>query len=333
MADAATQGHGIERPDPAELDPAKAVVIPTETGGAIVDFNGPQPDAGVDPTQLPFDADLSVLLSPQELGRTGTDSCALTEQDERSREEWRESYARRLKLMGLNYEERTDPWEAACGAFHPMLLESVIRFNAQAMGDLFPGAGPIKTEIIGKITDDKERQAKRIQTDMNWMASEKIIGYRSETDMMLFNLPLAGTTFRKLYFDPIRKYPAIEYVLPEHVVMPYTAAALDSTPRFAIILPKTRNWIETKQAQGFYRADVDIGEGTNISTPIVEAKDKIEGKGKEAMGSARESVGHATGNREMESKGTSQKTEGKVQNMGGKVKDKAHDLKDKVTGH
>ena len=278
MADAATQGHGIERPDPAELDPAKAVVIPTETGGAIVDFNGPQPDAGVDPMQLPFDADLSVLLSTQELGRTGTDICALTEQDERSREEWRESYARGLKLMGLNYEERTDPWEGACGAFHPMLLESVIRFNAQAMGDLFPGAGPIKTEIIGKITDDKERQAKRIQTDMNWMASEKITGYRSETDMMLFNLPLAGTTFRKLYFDPVRKYPAAEYVLPEHVVMPYTAAALDSTPRFAIILPKTRNWIEAKQAQGFYRADVDIGEGTNISTPIVEAKDKIEGK-------------------------------------------------------
>jgi len=277
MADAATQGHGIERPDTDTLDPAKAVVVPKEDGGVIVDFNGAQPDPGPDPTQMAFDADLSVLLTEQELGRTGTDICALTEEDERSRAEWRESYARGLKLMGLNYEERTDPWEGACGAFHPMLLESVIRFNAQAMGDLFPGAGPIKTEIIGKITDDKERQAKRIQTDMNWMASEKITGYRSETDMMLFNLPLAGTTFRKLYFDPVRGYPAAEYVLPEHVVMPYTAAALDSTPRFAIILLKTRNWIEAKQAQGFYR-DVQVGDGVNVTTTISEAKDKIEGK-------------------------------------------------------
>lgn len=278
MADAATKGQGSERPDIDFLDPAVAVVIPNEDGGAIVDFNGPQPEQGIDASTLPFDADLSVLLTKQARGRLGTEVCELTEQDERSRQEWRESYARGLALMGLNYEQRTDPWEGACGAFHPMLLESVIRFNAQAMTDLFPGAGPVKTEIVGRITDEKERQAKRIQTDMNWQASEKITGYRSETDMMLFNLPLAGTTFRKLYFDPLRKFPAAEYVLPEHVVMPYTAAGLDSTPRFAIILPKTTNWIEAKQAQGFYRDDVKVGEGVTVTTPIKEAKDKIEGR-------------------------------------------------------
>lgn len=278
MADAATKGQGSERPDPDYFDPALAAFVPTEDGGGEVYLDGLPPAPGIDAAAMPFTADLSDLLTQQERGKLGTQICELTEQDERSRQEWRESYARGLALMGLNYEQRTDPWEGACGAFHPMLLESVIRFNAQAMTDLFPGAGPVKTEIVGRITDEKERQAKRIQTDMNWQASEKITGYRSETDMMLFNLPLAGTTFRKLYFDPLRKFPAAEYVLPEHVVMPYTAAGLDSTPRFAIILPKTTNWIEAKQAQGFYRADVKVGEGVTISTPIKEAKDKIEGK-------------------------------------------------------
>jgi len=278
MADAATKGQGSERPDPDYFDPALAAFVPTEDGGGEVYLDGLPEAAGIDATAMEFTADLSPLLSTQALGKVGTEVCELTEQDERSRQEWRESYARGLALMGLNYEQRTDPWEGACGAFHPMLLESVIRFNAQAMTDLFPGAGPVKTEIVGRITDEKERQAKRIQTDMNWQASEKITGYRSETDMMLFNLPLAGTTFRKLYFDPLRKFPAAEYVLPEHVVMPYTAAGLDSTPRFAVILPKTKNWIEAKQAQGFYRADVEVGEGVTVTTPIKEAKDKIEGK-------------------------------------------------------
>ena len=278
MADAATKGQGSERPDPDYFDPALAAFVPTEDGGGEVYLDGLPEAAGIDATAMEFTADLSPLLSTQALGKVGTEVCELTEQDERSRQEWRESYARGLALMGLNYEQSTDPWEGACGAFHPMLLESVIRFNAQAMTDLFPGAGPVKTEIVGRITDEKERQAKRIQTDMNWQASEKITGYRSETDMMLFNLPLAGTTFRKLYFDPLRKFPAAEYVLPEHVVMPYTAAGLDSTPRFAVILPKTKNWIEAKQAQGFYRADVEVGEGVTVTTPIKEAKDKIEGK-------------------------------------------------------
>lgn len=278
MADAATKGQGSERPDPDYFDPALAAFVPLEDGGGEVYLDGLPEAAGINTAEMAFTADLSPLLSTQALGKTGTQVCELTEQDERSRQEWRESYARGLALMGLNYEQRTDPWEGACGAFHPMLLESVIRFNAQAMTDLFPGAGPVKTEIVGRITDEKERQAKRIQTDMNWQASEKITGYRSETDMMLFNLPLAGTTFRKLYFDPLRKFPAAEYVLPEHVVMPYTAAGLDSTPRFAIILPKTTNWIEAKQAQGFYRADVKVGEGVTVTTPIKEAKDKIEGK-------------------------------------------------------
>lgn len=273
MVDSATAGQGIERPDPDLLDPSKAVVEETADGGAIVDFDPEQPA----PAALAFDDDLTPLFTDQELGRLGTELCGLVEEDERSRSEWRKTYANGLNLLGLKYEQRTDPWEGACGAFHPMLLESVIRFNAQAMMDIFPGSGPVKTQIIGRITDEKERQANRVRTDLNWLACEKIKGYRSETDMMLFNLPLAGTTFRKFGYSGRRRLPWAEYVLPEHVVMPYAAASLESTDRFTVILPKTRNWIEARMAEGFYRK-VEIGAAPIRTSDIEEEKDRIDGR-------------------------------------------------------
>ena len=274
MADAATAGQGIERADPDFFDPALAAMTPTEDGGAIIHLDGlPQPVA----PELGFEANLADLLTEQELGRLGTQIRQLVDEDERSRQEWRETYAKGLKLLGLKYENRTEPWEGACGAFHPMLLESVIRFNAQAMMDVFPGAGPVKTQVVGKITDAKERQSTRVRTDMNWMLAEKVKGYRSESDMMLFNLPMAGTTFRKFGFDKRRGFPWAEYVLPEHLVMPYSAAGLDTTPRYTVILPKTTNWVKAKMAEGFYR-DVEIGRGIVKTTEITEEKDRIEGK-------------------------------------------------------
>lgn len=274
MADAATAGLGIERPDPDVLDPDIAVVTPTETGGAVVDFNGPQRAA---PAELAFDADLTPLFDDQQLGSLGGEIIQLVDQDERSRSDWRQTYARGLKLLGLNYEDRTEPWEGACGAFHPMLLESVIRFNAQAMMDLFPGAGPVKTQIVGRITDDKERQAQRVRQDLNYQCTERIKGYRSETDMMLFNLPMAGTVFRKFRYDSRRRAPAAEYVLPEHLVMPYSASSLDSADRYTVILPKTTNSIKALMAEGFYR-EVEIGRGINTVSDITQEKDRIEGK-------------------------------------------------------
>lgn len=270
----APQGLDVALPPDNTLDPSVAVVEPTPDGGAVVDFNGTKPEQ---PAKLDFDADLTVLYTDAELGRIGTEIIALVEEDERNRSEWRKTYANGLKLLGLKYEERTDPWEGACGAFHPMLLESVIRFNAQAMMDIFPGSGPVKTQIVGRITDEKERQAKRVQTDMNWLAAEKIKGYRSETDMMLFNLPLSGTTFRKFGFSKRTKLPWGEYVLPEHVVMPYSASSLESADRYTVILPKTTNWIKAKQAEGVYR-DVEIGDGSITSGGEIEQqKNKIDG--------------------------------------------------------
>lgn len=275
MADAAVKGQGAERADPPNPTPA---IIPQDDGGTIVDFNGPAPEAA---PEMTFGANLALpefgLFSEQELQQLGHEVVQTVEEDDRSRDDWKKAYARGLTLMGLNYEERTDPWEGACGAFHPLLAESVIRFNAQAMMDIFPGSGPVKTQIIGDTDDLVEQQALRVQRDLNYMTTRKIKGYRLETDMMLFNLPLAGSTFRKFGFDERRKVPWAEYVLTEHVVMPYSAASLDTTPRFAVILPKTRNWVESRMASGKFRT-VKLTEQPTKQTQITDAKDKIEGK-------------------------------------------------------
>lgn len=276
MADAATAGQGAERPDSNGFDLSKAAFVPNEQGGGTVHLDGLQPQAQ-QPDALAFDADLTPLFTDQQLSKLGGEIVQLVFEDEQSRKDWRDSYARGLKLLGLNYEQRTEPWENACGAFHPMLLESVIRFNAQAITDIFPAGGAVKTDIVGRVTDDKERQAKRVATDMNYLLSEQVSGYRDESDMMLFNLPMAGTTFRKFRFDRLRKVPAAEYVLPEHVVIPYSAASLETADRYTVILPKTNNAIESLMAEGFYRT-IKIGRGQNVQTTITQQKDKIEGK-------------------------------------------------------
>jgi hypothetical protein len=275
MADAATQGQGLERPDENTFDPAKAVAIPRDDGGMTIHMDGMPKTLNDAP--LTFDADLTPLFTDQQLQRLGGEIVQYVGEDERSRADWRKAYSRGLKLMGLNYEERTEPWEGACGAYHPMLLESVIRFNAQAITDIFPAGGPVKTDIIGRITDEKERQAKRVQTDMNWLLTEKMSGYRDESDMMLFNLAMAGTTFRKFRFDKLRKVPAAEYVLPEHLVMPYSAASLKTADRYTVILPLTNNRIDSLMAEGFYRK-IEIGKGIVVQTEITQQKDKIDGR-------------------------------------------------------
>lgn len=277
MVDSAVKGRGMERGDPAGLDGINGVepaIINNEDGSVVVDFDGAKPDT---PAPIAFGDNLTPLFTDQALQALGHEIVQLADEDDRSRDEWKKTYARGLSLLGLKYEERTDPWEGACGAFHPMLLESVIRFNAQAMMDIFPGSGPVKTQIIGDITDEVEQQALRVSRDLNWLATRKIKGYRTETDMMLFNLPLAGTTFRKFGFDEKRKVPWAEYVLPEHVVMPYSAASLDTTPRYTIILNKTTNWIEAKMAAGSFRT-VTVAPAVVLQNEITQQKDRIEGK-------------------------------------------------------
>lgn len=263
-------------PDGIEValdDDEKAATQLNPDGSMTIDFN-PEPVATEPPA---FDGDLTALCTSQELGRLGPEIVQIVEDDDRGRDEWKKTYAKGLRLMGLNYEERTDPWEGACGAFHPLLLESIIRFNAQSMSDLFPGAGPVKTKIIGRVDEQTERKSKRVRRDLNYIATDVIPGFRDETDMMMMNLPLAGTTFRTWAFDKIHRRPSASYLLPEDVIIPYAAAALHSAERYTVVLHKTKNWIEAKQKQGFYR-NVPVGAGTPTRTTLTEVKDKIRGQ-------------------------------------------------------
>ena len=261
--------------DLMEIEVEDATTEETEDGGMVVDFGPPLP-VSADP--MDFTGNLADVLDESRLTSIGHEIIRLADDDDRSREEWRKTYSNGLKLLGLKYESRTEPWENACGAFHPVLLESVIRFNAEAMSSVFPGGGPVKTEIIGAVSEKRTKTAKRIQRDLNNMCRRIIKGFRDETDMMLFNLPLAGTTFRSWRFDEVHKRPAAHYVLPEHMLIPYSAASLDSADRFTIIHYKTSNWVKAKQASGFYR-DVDVGPGSaTYNDPITQEKDRIEGK-------------------------------------------------------
>ena len=261
--------------DLMEIEVEDATTEETEDGGMVVDFGPPLP-VSTDP--MDFTGNLADVLDESRLTSIGHEIIRLADDDDRSREEWRKTYSNGLKLLGLKYESRTEPWENACGAFHPVLLESVIRFNAEAMSSVFPGGGPVKTEIIGAVSEKRTKTAKRIQRDLNNMCRRVIKGFRDETDMMLFNLPLAGTTFRSWRFDEVHKRPAAHYVLPEHMLIPYSAASLDSADRFTIIHYKTSNWVKAKQASGFYR-DVDVGPGSaTYNDPITQEKDRIEGK-------------------------------------------------------
>lgn len=268
-------GDTPEMEDTLDVEVETADVQETDDGGVIVNFSGATKVVEQD---LAFEDNLTDLFEEGALQSLGYEITTKVENDDDSRGEWRKTYAAGLKLLGLKYEQRTEPWENACGAFHPMLLESVIRFNAEAMSDMFPGAGPVKTQIIGSFTKKREKAAKRIQTDLNNMCLRQIRGFRDETDMMLFNLPLAGTTFRSWRYDELHRRPAAHYILPEHLVMPYSAASLDSADRFAVIMYKTKNWLDAKMSSGFYR-EADLGlPGQVYNDPITEEKDRIEGK-------------------------------------------------------
>ena len=261
--------------DTMDITVEDATTTETPDGGMVIDFGNKLP-VNAEPGE--FTENLADLIDEGVLQSLGHEIIGLADDDEDTRGEWRKTYSNGLKLLGLKYESRTEPWENACGAFHPMLLESVIRFNAEAMSDLFPGAGPVKTKIVGNVNEKNERVAKRVQRDLNNLCTRVIKGFRDETDLMLFNLPLAGTTFRSWRYDEVHKRPAAHYILPEHLLMPYAAASLESAERFTIILYKTSNWIKSKQATGFYR-DVDLGNAAQVyNDPITEEKDRIEGR-------------------------------------------------------
>jgi len=196
--------------------------------------------------------------------------------DVSSRKDWIQTYVDGLELLGLKIEERMEPWPGACGVYHPLLAEAVVKFQAETMMETFPAAGPVKTQIIGKETPEKKKAAERVRDDMNYQLTDVMKEYRPEHERMLWGLGLAGNAFKKVYFDPSLGRQAAMYVPAEDVVVPYGASSLESAERVTHVMRKTANDIRRLQHDGFYR-DVDLGEPTRTM-------DEVEKKIAEKLG-------------------------------------------------
>ena len=206
-----------------------------------------------------FNANLAELMDDKDLSMLSTDLIADFDKDSMDRKDWIKTYVEGLKLLGLKYEDRTEPWQGACGVFHPMLTESVVRFQSEGITETFPAMGPVKTKIIGKDTPEAEDAAARVQEDMNYQLTEVMVEYRPEHEKMLWNLPLAGSAFKKVYYDPSKGRQVAVFIPAEDIVVPYGATSLETAERVTHVMRKTKNEILRLQNAGFY-VDIELGD-------------------------------------------------------------------------
>ena len=218
-----------------------------------------------------FDANLVDMLDDREQAILADELIGLVESDTQSRKEWADTYVKGLDILGFKSEERTTPWEGACGVHSTVLAEAAIRFQAEAMSETFPAQGPVKVKILGKETKEKEAAGERVRVDMNYQLTDKMVEYRPEHERMLYSLGLAGSAFKKVYFDPTLDRQCAIYIPAEDVIVPYGASNIESAERVTHIMRKTKNDLRKLQANGFY-ADKDIDDPTPYHTDIEERK-------------------------------------------------------------
>ena len=223
-----------------------------------------------------FDANLAEEMDEGTLSSIAEDLDDMLTADINSRKDWADTFVKGLEVLGLRYEQRTEPWDGACGVFSPLLAEAAIRFQSETIMETFPAAGPVKTEIMGAITKLKEEAAERVRMDMNYTLTEKMIEYRSEHERLLFNLGLAGAAFKKLYPDPSLDRPVAMFVPAEELIMPYGASQIETAERVTHLMRKTKNDVKKLQVAGFYK-DVELGDPINISTDIEKKKAEEQG--------------------------------------------------------
>ena len=228
------------------------------------------PDANITDT-MSFDANLAEALDDGQLNELADDLVGLVDADIDSRKDWADTFVKGLDVLGFKYEERTDPWEGACGVYSTVLAEAAIRFQAETMSETFPAAGPVKVKIIGVEDKDKEESSKRVKADMNYELTERMVEYRPEHERLLYSLGLAGSAFKKVYFDPNIGRQVALYIPAEDVVVPYGASHIETAERVTHIMRKTKNEMKKLQVSGFYR-DVDLGDPQAYHTDIEERK-------------------------------------------------------------
>jgi hypothetical protein len=223
-----------------------------------------------------FDANLAEYMSEGELTEIAGDLIGDFEDDISARKDWIQTYVDGLELLGMKIEERTEPWEGACGVYHPLLSEALVKFQSETIMETFPAAGPVKTVMVGKETPEKKDAAQRVQDDMNYQLTDVMVEYRPEHERMIWGLGLAGNAFKKVYFDPALDRQVSMFIPAEDIVVPYGASSLQSSPRVTHVMRKTENEVKRLQFAGFYR-DVELQEPSG-------ALDEVEKKIAEKMG-------------------------------------------------
>jgi len=275
----ATPIEGTIEQDPQEqglsiaIENPDSVAIETEDGGMIIDFDPNAKEIG----DVEFDSNLAEHIEDDVLQELGSKLVGDYTGDKDSRSDWEETYTKGLDQLGLKIEERTTPWAGACGVFHPMLSEAVIRFQSQSITEMFPAAGPVRTKIVGKITEEKEKQSQRVEDYLNYLLTHEMSEYRTETEKMLFSLPLAGSAFRKVYFDPSLDRPSSIFVPAEDVVVNYGASDLETCERATHVMRKSSNTVRKMQFNGFYK-DIDIPDGSQKNSDITKKYNEITGE-------------------------------------------------------
>jgi len=223
-----------------------------------------------------FNDNIAEYMDEGELSTIAMDLIGDYDDDVSSRKDWMQTYVDGLELLGMKIEERIEPWPGACGVYHPMLSEALVKFQAETIMSTFPAAGPVKTQIIGKETPEKKEAARRVQEDMNYQLTDVMTEFRPEHERMIWGLGLSGNAFKKVYFDPSLDRQVSVFVPAEDIVVPYGASNIETSPRVTHVMRKTENELRKLQVAGFYR-DIDLGEPSNTL-------DDVEKKIAEQMG-------------------------------------------------
>jgi len=267
-----------------EMPIGDSMLTELEDGGVEIDFD-PMADLMGGGTEE-FDSNLAEHVEDKDLRTLAIECISMFDSDKSSRSDWETTYKEGLDQLGLEIEDRTTPWAGACGVFHPMLSEAVVRFQAQTIQEIMPAKGPVKTHIWGVLTDDREKQAQRVQDYMNYQLIEVMTEYRSETEKLLFSLPLAGSAFRKIYFDPSLGRPTSMFVPAEDFVVAYNESELEQAERYTHVMNRSTNQVRKLQVSGFYR-DVELTTSHIEENPITSKFNEIGGVSPSADSSER----------------------------------------------
>jgi hypothetical protein len=259
---------GAEPDIEIEIEDPEALRISVE-GEEIFDMDSEEGDPE-------FNANLAEDMDGGALEEIAGDLEQSISDDKAARKDWEEMYKDGITLLGLKFEERTEPWDGACGVFHPMITEAVVRFQSETIMETFPAKGPVRTNIVGKQTRKKEEAAVRVQDEMNYQLTEKMPEFRSEHERMLWNLPSAGSAFKKVYFDPGLGRQVSIFIPAEDIIIPYGTSEIMTSPRVTHVMRKTKNELTRLMHNGFY-IDVELGEPQKFKSDIQDKKDRETG--------------------------------------------------------